>query len=296
MKENKSIQQLNARSGSFYFAFAISLYVIVSFLGQAIMGAITEKNGTLYVAVCSTFSALSFLIAIAYAFFGEKINAKNIVGESYGVKLILPALLLSCGMFFGLGYVNSSIATIFKGWGLTVSEFSVPLSSPWHLVVFSITLALLPAIAEELFFRGIILNSLSGVKKIYAVLISGLCFALYHCSVAQLVYQFIYGVALGFLFLSAKSILPCIIAHFTNNFTVLCLQYFNANVNLFNVKLIILGAICLAIFSAVMYLTLKNNKKAERLDKKGEITKFFFPYALFAIIVCIALAVSSLVS
>lgn len=294
MNENKSIKQLNARTGGFYFAFTIALYVLISFIGQMVMGAVSEKGSTVYIAVCSTFSAICFIIVIVYALFGEKICYKNLTGESNGLKFILPALLLSCGMFLAFGYVNTAIANIFKGWGLKVSELSIPLSNPWHLVVFSITLAVLPAIAEELFFRGIILNSLSGVKRIYAVLISALCFALYHCSVAQLVYQFIYGVALGLLFILAKSILPCIIAHFVNNFALLCMQYFNVNVDMFNFKLIIIGATCLAIFSTVVFFVCKN-KKEEVKEKSGEATKFFFPYALFAIIVCIALSVSSLV-
>ncbi|MBQ8426451.1 MAG: CPBP family intramembrane metalloprotease [Clostridia bacterium] len=298
MKENKPLQQLNGRTGGFYFAVTIALYVILSFVGQAIMGAVAEKTSTVYLAVCSTFSAVSFFIVIAYALFFAKQPTKCIVGQSFGLKFIPLAIILSCGMFLGLGYVNNAIAEVFIGWGANIKspldEITIDLGK---LIVFSITVALLPAISEELFFRGIILNSLSGVKQVYAVLISALCFALYHCSVAQLVYQFIYGVALGFLFITVKSVLPCIIAHFANNFSVLLLRYLKVEINLYSLTIIMIGVACLAVFSALVYLLLKKGKKQEKEIKteKGEITRFFFPYAMFAIIICVALAIGSLV-
>ena len=220
MKEKQPLSNLNGRTGGLYYTFTIGLYVVVTFLGQAIMGAIANNKSSAYLAVCSTFSGITFLAVVVYALFIAKVQPQKVVGERFGVKYIPLAILLACGMFLGLGFVNESIARILGGWGLNVSPISVPLRTPWHLIVFSITFALLPAVAEELFFRGIILNSLSATKKVYAVLVSALCFSLYHCSLTQLVYQFIYGVALGFLYLTAKSVLPCIIAHFVNNFSV----------------------------------------------------------------------------
>lgn len=298
MKENKPLQQLNGRTGGFYYALSIALYVTFSFVGQAIMGAVAEKTSTLYIAICSTFSALTFFAVIAYVRFYIKQPTKRIVGQTFGVKFIPLAIILSCGMFLGLGYVNSAIAKVFIGWGANIKspldEITIDLEK---FIVFSITLALLPAISEELFFRGIILNSLSGAKQVYAALISALCFALYHCSLAQFVYQFIYGIVLGFLFITAKSVLPCIIAHFLNNFSVLLLRYLRVEINLYSLKTIMIGVTCLAVFSALVYLVLKNVNKQEKEIKteKGEITRFFFPYAMFGIIICVALAIGSLV-
>lgn len=298
MEKNKEFKQLNGREGGIYYAFTIALFVILSFIGQAIMGAIVDKTSTVYIAVCSTFSVITFFAVIAYAVFYVKVQPKSLVGEGFGVKFLPASLLLACGMFFGLGYVNEAIAKIFTDFGLNVSAINVPLTSPLHLIFFSVTLALLPAIAEELFFRGIVLNSLSKVKKVYAVLISALCFSLYHCSVTQLIYQFIYGVALGFLFLTAKSVLPCIVAHFVNNFTVLCMQYFNVQLNLFSIVYIAIGVACLAVFATVVFFVFRKRKEKEQSSQTedGEISAFIVPYGLFAFLVCIALAVGSLVS
>lgn len=298
MEKNKPLQQLNGRAGGFYFAVAIALYVILSFVGQAIMGAVAEKTSTVYLAVCSTFSAVSFLAVIFYVRFCLKQPSKNFVGQTFGLKFIPLAIILSCGMFLGLGYVNNAIAELFIGWGANIKspldEITIDLEK---FIVFSITVALLPAISEELFFRGIILNTLSGSKQVYAVLMSALCFALYHCSVAQFVYQFIYGVALGFLFITAKSVLPCVIAHFLNNFSVLLLRYLKVEINLYSLTILMIGVVCLAVFSALVYLVITKCKRQDEESKaeKGEVIRFFFPYALFAIIICVALAVGSLV-
>lgn len=294
MNENKTIKQLNATNGGFYYTVTIAIYVIVSFLGQALMSAVAEKTSTVYLAVCSTFSVISFSVVLIYLLGFSKVKFGMIVGKGVGVKYLPIALLLSIGMFLGLGYVNDAIANIFVGWGLNVSSIKIPLDTVGQYIIFTIVLAVLPAIAEELFFRGIILNSLSGAKQVYAVLISALCFALYHGSVAQLVYQFIYGVALGFLFVTAKSIVPCMVAHFVNNFAVISLNFFKVSVNLYHVLTIIIGAVCLAIFSSVIFLILRK-RNIDKDTNGGEIKRFFFPYAIFATIICVALAIGGLV-
>ena len=44
MNENKTLEQLNAKSGGFYYASTIAIYVMLSFLGQALMSALAEKT------------------------------------------------------------------------------------------------------------------------------------------------------------------------------------------------------------------------------------------------------------
>lgn len=294
MNENKTIEQLNAKGGGFYYASTIAIYVMLSFLGQALMSALAEKTSVVYLAVCSTFSTLSFVLIMTYVLAFVKVKPTKLLGESKGVAFLPISLLLSCGMFLGLGYVNDAIASIFIGWGFNVGGLSVPLDTIGQYLLFVVVLAILPAISEELFFRGLILNSLSGAKKIYAVLVSALCFSLYHGSVAQLVYQFIYGVALGCLFLCAKSIIPCIVAHFLNNFAILTFTFFGVNVDLYNPLLIVIGVVCLACFSTLTYFRLRKRKNDKQIVK-GELKSFFFPFAIFGIIVCLSLAIGGMV-
>ena len=95
MKEKQPLSNLNGRTGGLYYTFTIGLYVVVTFLGQAIMGAIANNKSSAYLAVCSTFSGITFLAVVVYALFIAKVQPKKVVGERFGVKYIPLAILLA---------------------------------------------------------------------------------------------------------------------------------------------------------------------------------------------------------
>lgn len=78
----------------------------------------------------------------------------------------------------------------------------------------------LPAIFEELLFRGVIMRGFSEWGKTTGVVLSAAAFALAHGNTDQLVYQFLIGLAIGFLVTETRSLGVGMIAHFTNNFFV----------------------------------------------------------------------------
>ena len=62
-------------------------------------------------------------------------------------------------------------------------------------MVYIVLFAILPAICEELIFRGVIFNGLrKNFSDTFAVIFSALLFALMHSSVMQLAYPFIMGI------------------------------------------------------------------------------------------------------
>lgn len=81
-----------------------------------------------------------------------------------------------------------------------------------------LVLALLPAICEELAYRGFILSGLrSQLRASHAVLFSALFFALGHSIVQQSVVAFAAGLILGILALRTGSLLPCVAYHLVHN-------------------------------------------------------------------------------
>ncbi len=88
-----------------------------------------------------------------------------------------------------------------------------------------IVVCIMPAICEEMFFRGFILNALN-VKKhpVMAILISSIMFGVFHMNVLQLITGIILGSVLGFITYKSKSIYPAMILHFANNFTAILLS------------------------------------------------------------------------
>lgn len=276
-------------AGGMAFAVLLVVYVIVSFAGQNIAAAIFGRTSAAFFAVSSCFSALA--IAVAVVFFlsisGEK--PMPLIGETKrGFAFVPVALLVAAGMFMGLGSVNGIIAGFFKSIGANVSEISVPLDSGWHLTVFVFVLAVLPAVAEELFFRGVILSALKNAGKAAAILFSALCFSLYHCSVSQLAYQFVYGAFLAWLAITANSIIPTILAHFINNFAVLMFEYFCIRIDFLNPFLIISGIAALAAAAAVLFFFGRGKEKGKR--EKGAL-KEFFTFGSVALVICAAITI-----
>lgn len=79
-------------------------------------------------------------------------------------------------------------------------------------------IAVLPALAEEVVFRGVLLRGLAAQKRLpVAIVMSSAVFGIYHVLPAQVVATFLLGCVLGLLTLRARSIVPAVVAHFLNN-------------------------------------------------------------------------------
>jgi sodium transport system permease protein len=79
-------------------------------------------------------------------------------------------------------------------------------------------LALVPAICEELFFRGYALSGLrSGLGKAGAVLVVAAAFAFYHGMVQRLVITGALGILLGMLVIQFRAVWPAMLAHLMHN-------------------------------------------------------------------------------
>ena len=86
---------------------------------------------------------------------------------------------------------------------------------PWRLVFF---LAVVPALCEELFFRGYALSGLRGsLGKLGAVAVVAIAFGMTHYSAQRMVTTTILGLVLGLLVVQYGSIWPAMIAHFMHN-------------------------------------------------------------------------------
>ncbi len=85
-------------------------------------------------------------------------------------------------------------------------------------------MAATPAVCEEALFRGPILRGLrTRFSPAVAAILTGILFGIYHVDVWRLVPTAILGVGLSGIALAADSILPAMLAHFTNNACIVLL-------------------------------------------------------------------------
>ncbi|GAA4473489.1 ABC transporter permease subunit/CPBP intramembrane protease [Novipirellula rosea] len=96
-------------------------------------------------------------------------------------------------------------------------------AAPWVSVV--LLMALVPAICEELAFRGFIFGGLERQGgRLRAVVVTAILFGISHGVLQQSIAATVMGLMLGWIALRTGSVLPGILIHFTNNALSVSLQ------------------------------------------------------------------------
>lgn len=86
------------------------------------------------------------------------------------------------------------------------------------LVATLVAVALVPAVCEEVLFRGLFARGLAArLGAPLAIVISAAAFAAYHCDLVRLAPTFLLGLGLAIIAIRANSILPTMLAHLLNN-------------------------------------------------------------------------------
>lgn len=106
------------------------------------------------------------------------------------------------------------------------------------LIVNLIVLALVPALCEELLFRGALQQVLMrcfGGRHHLAIFVTAMVFSLFHFDFFAFLPRFMLGIALGYLFFYSGSLYVNALAHFANNAIVVVL-YYMANLGLIEME------------------------------------------------------------
>ena len=237
----------NARAGGGIFCLTLTAFLFLTIIGQTILNG-SGVSGDIYTAVTLLFSPAVLTGAF---FFGKKWGIP-VFRFRPTFKGVSSAILLAAGVFLGFGFINGLIGEIIVLLGGKAQAVSISVNDGVEYVLFSVVACLIPAVCEEMFFRGILLGSVRDINTLPAVLTCGLFFALYHCNAVQFAYQFIYGCALAFLALKTQDVFCCILAHFINNFAIVTFLHFGVEINFYHPLAIGLG---LLLFSAFILFT-----------------------------------------
>lgn len=298
MKEELTIDKLkyDDKDAGWGYLFAVLISLIFQLIVSIILTIISTKQGTTptellkinYVAaIYYTLNGLTFFALFCFfnkfrkkrAFVCAKIDFK------IGWKNTLIIVALSIIVLFGFNYFINLLSYLMQLCGYNPdASLPLPLDNVGWLFINLFILALVPAICEELIYRGIIMNGLRKFGNITAIFLSAAIFAVAHGSAMQTIYQFILGVVLGYIVVKTGSLVASMLFHFLNNAMVLVVNYI-LNVTQSETFASILGtetwtafdiifAICMAIATtgAVILLVsfLKSNKKELLYEKTNE--------------------------
>ena len=238
----------------------------------------------------STINALKFMqlfscvgLFIAPPFLYAYLSGENIflnIKISRQVIILVIAIMILINPFVSFTYfLNQSIGipewlTKYDQTAYLVTKAFLVMNSPIDLIINLLILAVLPAIGEELVFRGFLQKKIISFsnKPYLAILFTAFLFSIIHMQFEGVLPRFILGSVLGFLFYFSSNIWIPIIAHFINNSLIVILSYPALNnkisfdiLNLENFIRWDQAALSLIAVSVLFYLF----KKKIDLERKG---------------------------
>lgn len=168
-----------------------------------------------------------FALAVLFVCWVKKRNFPVASGMKKKVSINLVGLCIGISLvcLLGLGRVSDFFMQILEWLGYESKGAGIQVTNFGELVIYTILVALMPAICEELLFRGLMLNGLAKYGKNIAVFVSAFAFMIMHGSPDQTVHQFILGVIFGYIVYYTGNLWLTIIIHFCNNFFVLLTNF-----------------------------------------------------------------------
>lgn len=244
MEKNKEYDSKDSAHGFFWGVWAPQIFSLIVVIVFSICAAAVDYSLENFLKLPGIKEATLFVSQLAFILFMIIYNKKMNIDFLSAVKVkkkfnifialacaaIGATLVLLCAPFVNL------FDFLFAKMGFSKStELPIELNSVGALIFGLFALAVVPALVEELMFRGMIANGLinsaqTRKRKIVAVVLSGLIFAAIHLSIQQSIYPFVVGCVLSLLLLFTDNLIYSIIVHFVSNTIVVVSAYINYGV------------------------------------------------------------------
>ena len=222
-------------SGGIYLLAQISIYVFQS-LFMLIFGLMVQNNVVsdtplAHMIVGDIVMCINAAVFILTPFIYGRFTGVSFAGEldmKRGVSPVQVLLLIVIAWCSIVAFMP--VSSLFIE-GMKMAGYHYEITAPiyvenfGYLVLSIIFVAVLPAVAEEIMFRGFVSKGLRKKGMIAAILMSSILFATMHGNLLQLIYQFFLGVVLIVVYFATRSIYASITVHLTNNATALIINY-----------------------------------------------------------------------
>lgn len=221
------------------------------------------------------------------------------------VKLAPSLLLVGYSYFLitAVSVANTLFLRILQKFGIEFAEVSIqPIDSVATFILYFVLLCIVPAVVEEIFLRGYILNMLKPYGRSFAIVASAVCFTFMHSQVQNMLPIFCCGVLLACIYCLTDSIWVCMALHFVNNAISFTMMYMTDNVGgvsalsfgiYLNIFVIVFGLISRAYLHKMDFRMSQMLKNDEKLEDK--IYLFFkSPMAVIALLLFIMMLAEQL--
>lgn len=261
------------------------VYMLLATVIATICGANLNNlsNNTVFL----YFSLFISPIAFSSLFFIYNKKAKINWVKSLNIKSkvsvlnIVLCVVLAFICTFGFTNVVNLFDAILSELGFKIqSDLPITIDNFGVCLAMLFAMAVLPAIFEELLFRGVIFNGLKDYNKWWAIFGSAILFSLMHLNVEQTIYPFIVGTILAFVMLKTNNIIYPMIIHFLNNAIVIVVTYISTVNNIQQASFVLsfksaIFAIvycitAILLIAVIIKLLMKKQKKVSYFQTKSD--------------------------
>ena len=248
MKDNFFTENLRQSSGMRIFIFAI-IFLVCTLLGAAV-AAVMAQGGDLMLKLAQGISSILMFVVppIVYYYITRRDHPMQQLGfrevaSPAGMLLITSVLL----MFISLPVTNQlttwnealKLGGAFEkveAWmknleetAAAVTERMLNVDTFGGLLLNLIVIALIPAVGEELTFRGVLQQALTRKMKNphVAIILSAAIFSFIHFQFYGFLPRMFLGILLGYMFYITGSLWTSMLMHFLNNGTAVVLYFLN---------------------------------------------------------------------
>ena len=298
-------------SGLYYTVLIISMLVASVVFAALFSGVKTTEpdDNLLYTFLSFAFSGV-VIIAVTVGF--SLYNGENIIQtcgyKKTSAKYYVIAFFAFVAIFFGLGNLNEIFVNfLIDNFGYKLQSVALPKFTPLNYALVVLTVCLIPAVAEEVAMRGVLLSGLKSGNIVINALIGGFLFSIYHMNPAQTSYQFAVGFVFSLIAIKSGSTLPTTVAHFLNNFIIINIEYFFPTFSFFNGAgiwaVVVPGLICLVAIVILLLIDApesekvakpENDSNAQNKDSSSGTLKEFFLSASVGAFACLLIWVLGL--
>lgn len=248
MKDNFFTENLRQSSGMRVFIFAI-IFLVCTLLGAAV-AAVMALGGDLMLKLAQGISSILMFVVppIVYYYITRRDHPMQQLGfrkvaSPAGMLLITSVLLMFISLpvtnqlttwneALKLGGAFEKVETWMKNLEETaaaVTERMLNVDTFGGLLLNLIVIALIPAVGEELTFRGVLQQALTRKMKNphVAIILSAAIFSFIHFQFYGFLPRMFLGVLLGYMFYITGSLWTSMLMHFLNNGTAVVLYFLN---------------------------------------------------------------------
>lgn len=208
------------RRNPFLLAPAL-VFIILAFAVLTEFVGIGERDGFWIYIIAALVTLVGFGVPAAICFFCRgpaafaKIRFLKVSKSQAFVLAAGTAVMLLQSSILRLGVLRCADGgSVYELYGF---EFTVSVSSVWELLLMLVSLALLPAVCEEIFFRGIAVYEYRFGGVVGSALMTSLLYAVIFLDFGQLPVCFLNGLLLFFIGFLTENLLCPILMHMVYN-------------------------------------------------------------------------------